>query len=204
MNKGYLCIVLHSHLPFVRHPEHENFLEEDWLYEAITETYIPLISVFEKLLSEGVDFRITMSLTPTLISMLEDSLLQERYLRHINRLIELGHKEVERTRWQPEFRSLAEMYLGRFYDARHIFEKYGRNLVRAFKSFQDAGKLEIITCGATHGFFPLMEVTRPSIRAQLKVAVSHYQKTFGRKPRGIWLPECGYILVTTSCLRKRG
>ena len=57
---------------------------------------------------------------------------------------------------------------------------------------QDAGKLEIITCGATHGFFPLMEVTRASIRAQVKVAVGHYERALGRKPLGIWLPECGY------------
>ena len=74
MHKGYLCIVLHSHLPYVRHPEHEDFLEEDWLYEAITETYIPLIAVFERLINDGVDFRVTISLTPTLISMLQDGL----------------------------------------------------------------------------------------------------------------------------------
>ena len=183
---------MHSHLPYVRHPEHENFLEEDWLYEAITETYIPLIVVFERLLNDGVDFRITISLTPTLISMLQDGLLQERYLRHINKLIELGHKEVDRTRWQGELNHLAHMYLGRFYEARNIFEKYNRNLVSAFKAFQDAGKIEIITCGATHGYFPLMEVVRPSIKAQIKVAASHYERTFGRKPKGIWLPECGY------------
>ncbi|MEI6631339.1 MAG: 1,4-alpha-glucan branching protein domain-containing protein [bacterium] len=192
MNKGYLCLVLHSHLPFVRHPEHEDFLEEDWLYEAMTETYIPLILVFERLLSDKVDFRLTISLTPTLISMLGDNLLQERYLKHINKLIELAHKEVERTRWQPEFNNLANMYLARFYEARNVFERYNRNLVLAFKAFQDAGNLEIITCGATHGFFPLMDVTKPSIRAQVKVAASHYEKVFGRKARGIWLPECGY------------
>src|SRR4030042_4088525 len=118
MNKGYLCLVLHGHLPFVRHPEYEDFLEEDWLYEAITETYIPLIEVFEGLLNDRVDFRLTMSLTPTLISMLTDPLLQERYLRHINRLIELAHKEVERTRWQHEFQALAIMYLNNFCQAR--------------------------------------------------------------------------------------
>jgi 1,4-alpha-glucan branching enzyme len=95
---GYVLLVLHAHLPFVRHPEHARFLEEEWLYEAITETYIPLIDTFERLINEQVDFRITMSLTPTLISMLSDPLLQERYLRHINQLIELAHKEVERTR----------------------------------------------------------------------------------------------------------
>ena len=39
---------LHAHLPFVRHPEYEDFLEEDWLYEAISETYLPLLRVFDR------------------------------------------------------------------------------------------------------------------------------------------------------------
>jgi len=188
----------------VRHPEHENFLEEDWLYEGITETYIPLILLFERLLNDGVDFRLTMSLSPTLISMLGDRLLQDRYIKHINRLIELAHREVERTRWQPEFQHLANMYLGRFYECRNTFERYHRNLADAFKSFQDAGKLEIITCGATHGYLPLMEVVRPSIRAQIKVAVSHYEKALGAKPRGIWLPECGFVPGFDELLKEAG
>jgi len=204
VNKGYLCLVLHCHLPYVRHPEHENFLEEDWLYEGITETYIPLILLFERLLNDGVDFRLTMSLSPTLISMLGDRLLQDRYIKHINRLIELAHREVERTRWQPEFQHLANMYLGRFYECRNTFERYHRNLADAFKSFQDAGKLEIITCGATHGYLPLMEVVRPSIRAQIKVAVSHYEKALGAKPRGIWLPECGFVPGFDELLKEAG
>ena len=63
MPKGYLSIVLHAHLPYVRHPEHDRFLEEEWFYEAITETYIPLIKTYRALVRDGVDFRITMSLT---------------------------------------------------------------------------------------------------------------------------------------------
>jgi len=204
MNKGYLCIVLHSHLPFVRHPEHEDFLEEDWFYEAITETYIPLILVFERLINDKVDFRITASLTPTLISMFCDPLLQERYLKHINQLIELAHKEVERTRWQPQFNNLAQMYLARFYEARSVFERYDRNLTVAFRGFQDAGKMEIITCGATHGFFPLMDVCRASVKAQVRVAADHYQKMFGRRPRGIWLPECAYNPGDDEILKQEG
>src|SRR4030042_6668077 len=160
MHKGYLCLVLHSHLPYVRHPEYEDFLEEDWLYEAITETYIPLILALERLQNDKIDFRLTMSLSPTLISMLTDSLLQERYLRHINRLIELGHKETERTRWQPEFQYLAQMYLDNFYKARDTFERFKRNLTTPFKNLQDMGKLEIVTCGATHGYFPLMDICK--------------------------------------------
>jgi len=192
MHKGYLSLILHGHLPYVRHPEHEDFLEENWLYEAITETYLPLIEVLERLVNDKVDFRITLSLTPTLISMLSDSLLQERYLKHINKLIELAHREVERTRWQPEFQALAIMYLNEFCKARDAFERFKRNLVAVFKSLQDSGKVEIITSGATHAYFPLMDTCRESVRAQIRVAVSHYESVFGRKPNGIWLPECGY------------
>lgn len=204
MNKGYLCLILHGHLPFVRHPEHEDFLEEDWLYEAITETYIPLIDVFERLLNDKVNFRLTVSLTPTLISMLSDSLLQERYFKHINKLIELAHKEVERTRWQPEFQALAIMYLNNLCKARDIFEKFKRNLITAFKNLQDSGNIEIITCAATHGFFPLMETCRESVRAQVKVAASHYESIFGRRPKGIWLPECGYQPGHDEILKEAG
>jgi 1,4-alpha-glucan branching enzyme len=204
MEKGYLSLVLHGHLPFVRHPEFEDFLEEDWFYEAITETYIPLILVFEKLLQDGVDFRVTMSITPTLLSMFCDGLLQDRYLKHINKLIELAHKEIERTRWQPEFYQLALMYLNDFTAARETFYRYNRNLGNAFKAFQDAGKVEIITCGATHGFFPLMDVCKESIKAQVRVAVSHYEKFFGRKPKGIWIPECGYNPGDDVILKEAG
>ena len=204
MLKGYLCLVLHGHLPYVRHPEHEDFLEEDWFYEAITETYIHLITVFERLARDKINFSMTMSLTPTLASMLMDSLLQERYLRHLNKLIELAHKEVERTRWTPEFQNLALMYVNLFVSARELFERYNRNLVLAFKRFQDSGNLEIITCGATHGYFPLMDVAKASIRAQVKVAVSHYEKIFDRKPKGMWLPECGYHPGDDEILKEAG
>src|ERR1700704_5295351 len=103
MPAGYLALVLHAHLPFVRHPEHEFFLEERWLFEAITETYLPLIDIYDSLLADQVPFRITMSITPPLASMLMDPLLQERYMRHINQLIELSEKEVARTKHDPAF-----------------------------------------------------------------------------------------------------
>src|SRR3954452_9259053 len=106
MPLGYLSLVLHAHLPFVRHPEYEDFLEEDWLYEAITETYIPLLDVFESLDHDGVDWRVTMSRSPTLAAMLSDPLLQTRYLRHLDNLLALATKELERTRFDPTFHRL--------------------------------------------------------------------------------------------------
>lgn len=194
MPKGYLSLVLHAHLPFVRHPEYDDFLEEDWFYEAITETYIPLINMMDGLLNDGVDFRLTMSMTPPLCSMLLDPLLQQRYIRNLDKCIELSIKEIDRTQHDQPFQELAWFYHNRLQDCRHVFcEKYGRNLVGAFRKFQDTGKLEIITCGATHGFLPLMAEYPEAIRAQIMIARDHYRECFGRDPRGIWLPECAYV-----------
>ncbi len=92
---GYVALVLHAHLPFVRHPESDYVLEEEWLYEAITETYIPLLQVFEGLKRDGIDFKMTMSMTPPLVSMLRDPLLQERYEEHLGKLEELIAKEID-------------------------------------------------------------------------------------------------------------
>jgi 1,4-alpha-glucan branching enzyme len=203
--KGYLCLVLHAHLPYVRHPEHEYFLEEDWLFEAITETYIPLIQVMERLRHDEVPFRLTMSISPTLAGMLSDSLLQDRYLRHLEKLIELSEKEIERTRWMPEFHPLAQRYNQLFLESRDIFQdRYGRNLLNAFRTFQDAGVLEILTCGVTHGYLPLMRAHRAVWRGQIQLAANDYQRHFGRPPRGIWLPECGYEVGVEEILQEVG
>ncbi|MCX5685899.1 MAG: DUF1957 domain-containing protein [Candidatus Omnitrophica bacterium] len=206
MLKGYLAIVLHAHLPYVRHPEFEDFLEEDWLFEAITETYIPLIKVMDGLARDRIDYKLTISLSPTLMSMLIDPHLQSKYVKHLEKLIELSGKEIDRTRWDDRFNRLAHMYHSEFLDARRIFvHEYQSNLVNAFKRFQELGGLEVIACCATHGYLPLMEVERKaSVRAQVRVGAELYQKLFGRKPLGMWLPECGYNPGDDEILKKEG
>jgi 1,4-alpha-glucan branching enzyme len=205
MPLGYLSLVLHAHLPFVRHPEYDDFLEEDWLYEAITETYIPLLGVFDGLERDGVDWRMTMSVTPTLAAMLADPLLQYRYVRHIDNLISLSAKEVERTRWSPEYHPLAQMYNRMFNRCREVFvNQYNHNLLNGFRRFFNTGKLEIITCGATHGFLPLMEVNENARKAQVEIGCREFERHFGRRPQGIWLAECGYALGVDRLLRDAG
>lgn len=202
---GYLSLVLHAHLPFVRHPEYPDFLEEDWLYEAISETYIPLLMAFNHLRDEGVKFRLTMSMTPPLCEMLSDQLLQERYVRHIEKLCELAEKEVERTRKEaPNFHSAALMYRRHFNECREIFDgKYKRNIIEGFRDLQDSGHLEIITCCATHGFLPLMS-NETAKRAQIQIARANYIKHFHRPPRGIWLAECAFNPGDDAYLHEAG
>lgn len=203
--KGYVSFILHAHLPFIHHPESENYLEEQWLYEAISETYIPLLQNFKKLEEEKVDFRITMSLTPPLLSMLDNKLLQKRYIKYLKKHIELSKKEVIRTQSDSRLNALSQYYLDRYTNDLKIFQKeYKCNLIDAFKHFQDVGVLEIITCGATHGYFPILYVNEKTVRAQIAVGVQTYKKYFGRAPRGIWLPECGYIPQADQYLREFG
>lgn len=204
VEKGYLSLVLHAHLPFVRHPEHDYFLEENWLYEAITETYVPLIRMYEGLERDGIPFRLTMSLTPPLISMLQDELLQSRYLKHIDLLIELASKEIDRTKHHQPFQDLAHYYYDLFIKTKETFLKYHCDLIQAFKHFQDAGYLELITCGATHGFLPFSHRTKGSVRGQITTAARHYEKALGRRPQGIWLPECGYYPGVDQFLADEG
>jgi len=189
---GYLSIVLHAHLPFVRHPEHEKFLEESWLFEAVTETYLPLIHVIHGWRRDRLAARITLSLSPTLCSMLLDPLLCGRYAKHLDGLVDLAEKEIHRTHWDRQFRDLAWMYHHKFCQARATWRHYAGNLVAAFRQFQDEGLVEIITTAATHALLPLMAGHPPSIRAQIMTARDHYRRCFGRDPRGIWLPECAY------------
>jgi 1,4-alpha-glucan branching enzyme len=203
MASGYLALVLHAHLPFVRHIEYPEFLEEDWLFEAMTETYIPLIAMCDDLFSRGATFKFTMSLTPPLLEMLSDSALQARYEKRLVKLVELAHREVARTAGQPEHR-VAVMYRDRFVAAHRIFvERCRYNLVSAFAEIQRRGNIEIIASCATHAILPLLE-TSNGVRAQIRIGVENYKKHFGVSPRGFWLPECAYSQPVEEYLREAG
>lgn len=203
-NQGYLSIVLHAHLPFVRHPEHEKFLEENWLFEAITESYLPLLQTMEGWCQDGVKWRLTLTLSPTLCSMLLDPLLQDRYERYLDGLMELSEKELHRTHWDKGYHELAQMYHHRLTALRHIYRASRRNLIEAFRKFQDSGRLEIITSAATHALLPLLANSKPSLRAQILVARDHYRACFGCDPKGIWLPECAYCEEVDPLLQEAG
>lgn len=187
---GALALVLHAHLPYVRHPDFAEFMEEDWLFEAITETYLPLLDVFEALDADGLPLRITMTLSPPLCEMLADPLLQQRYLRHLANLVQLAEKEANRLEGSPSEKA-ARLYLETLTLHLARYQADELQLLPRFKRLQDKGLLEIVTCCGTHGFLPLM-ATEAAVRAQLVVAVQSYERHFGCRPRGIWLAECGY------------
>ncbi len=203
--KGFFAPILHAHLPFVRHPEFEDCLEEDWLFEAITETYLPLLQMMERLERDGCGFRLTMVFTPSLCGMLRDPLLMERYERHLDGLIELTEKEVERTRTSADFHHVARMYNTKLIACRKTWrDDWKRDVLAGFAAFQDKGFLEIITCCATHGYLPLLRESPKAVRAQIMVGRDEYERHFGRPPRGIWLPECGFYPGVDEFVKEAG
>ena len=206
MPAGYWCPVLHAHLPYVRHPEYPEFLEEDWFFEALSETYVPLVRVLDGLLQDGVDYRLTMTLSPPLLSMMQDDLLVGRYHRYLDRLVDLSHREVERTQAHDHrFAEVARFYAHEFTDIRRIFrETYSSDIVRAFRKHRDAGQAgdhhlrRHPRLPAPHG-----DGAPGGARAD-PGGGDHYRKVLGRDPSGIWLPECGYYPGVEEHLREGG
>ncbi|MCC8179308.1 MAG: DUF1957 domain-containing protein [Planctomycetes bacterium] len=205
MPKGYIAIVLHAHLPYVRHPEHDNFLEEMWYYEALAETYLPLLRILGRLEDDGVGYNLLLSLSPTLVSMMEDDLLGSRFVRHVEKIIRLADREAERAAADPVRERIARFYSDFYRDSLFWFDEMcGRRPARAFAKLAGYGNLDIMTCGATHGFLPILQQNPGAVRAQVQEACRYHQSVFGAAPEGIWLPECAYYPGVETVLAEEG
>ena len=193
MTQGKLIFVLHSHLPYViSHGKWPHGM--DWINEAAAETYIPLLQAFERLISEGISPRITIGLTPVLSEMLADDVFKDEFDGYLDQKIEgAGFDAGEFYRIGDNQRhDIARMWEDFYRNIKTYFdEKINRDITGAFKRLQDGGYIEIITCAATHGYLPLLGEDT-AVQAQVKLGVDTYEKRYGRKPNGIWLPECAY------------
>src|SRR5437016_3463808 len=189
---GYVTFTLHSHLPYVvNHGTWPHGME--WLHEAAAETYLPLLRVFGDLEQQNLALNANVNLSPILLEQLSHPVFKEEFPKYLQRKIQAAIKDGEDFKRQGDSHS-AEVagFWGRFYEQtlRHFDELHG-DIIKGFAHFYESGAIEIITCGATHGYFPLLG-TDASIRAQVRTGVDTHRRFFGRKPRGIWLPECGY------------
>jgi 1,4-alpha-glucan branching enzyme len=186
MPNGYFSLILHAHLPYVRHNE-ANRLEERWVYEAMTETYIPLIWVLE---NQPEPISWTLSFSPPLLELLSDPVIQKRYLEHLNLTQSLLKKERNRSESNQEL-EVIQFYEKRYNKIMDTYQKYDCQIIQAFKAFMREGKLNCITTSATHAFLPYL-ATNQAVIAQVRGGIAAFEKHFGEKPLGFWLPECAY------------
>jgi 1,4-alpha-glucan branching enzyme len=190
---GAFQFVLHSHLPYCRMAGRWPHGEE-WIHEALAETYLPLLDALYDLLEQGVAARLTVSLTPVLVEQLADADVCAHFVEYVDEEIAVATKDIDRfaQAGEAQLQALAEYYRGYYEHCRDSFlNRYQSDVVGAFRRLQDAGCIEISTCAATHGYLPLLS-RDSSIYAQVRTAVASYTRHFGRPPRTIWLPECAY------------
>jgi 1,4-alpha-glucan branching enzyme len=189
---GHVTFALHSHLPYVvNHGTWPHGME--WLHEAAAETYLPLLRVMAELEQQGLALKANVNLSPILLEQLSHPVFKDEFPKYLLRKVQAAQKDAEDFALQGERHMIdvARFWQGFYTQALRQFDDLGSDIIRGFRHFYDSGAIEIITCGATHGYFPLLG-TDASIRAQVRTGVETHQRFFGRKPRGIWLPECGY------------
>ncbi len=189
---GFLTFTLHAHLPYVvNHGTWPHGIE--WLHEAAAETYLPLLRVLGRLEKDGIGLNCNLNISPILLEQLAHPVFQAEFPKYVERKIVAARED------EAVFTSTGELHLAEtarfwhkfFSDALNDFEALDRNIIQGFRYFNDKGLIDIITCGATHGYMPLLG-TDESVRAQVRTAVNAHQRHIGKHPKGIWAPECGY------------
>jgi len=183
---GQLAIVLHAHLPYVRKNEKYS-LEEDWLFQAILECYIPLLQSIESSKNENpLNTKLTISLSPTLLSLQNNKKIQETFPSWIETrndfLNELPQEEKNASAFLMN--NLNDKYL--------YWQKCSGNLIEKYRVLNNSGNLDILTCAATHGYLPILRENPETVLGQINTAIRSHEVIFGSRPLGIWLPECAY------------
>ena len=200
-----ISLVLHAHLPFIREfngaDDLDHAAEEVWFFEALSETYIPLLQMFDRLENSRIPFRLGLAISPLLCQMLGDELLLKKYLAYTDKQIEFGKQEMERTAGMGSMHKLAKLYFDRIVDQRIVFaERYESNILKVIDFYRRKGKIEILAGPATHAFLPFHN-SPEAIQAQIETALPYYRQHFGSCPYGFWLPELGWSAAVEPYLR---
>lgn len=200
---SHLILALHGHLPFIHHPEHDRFLEEDWLFEGVADCYLPLLQMLDGWERDGVNASFTLGLSPPLLTMLDTPLLRERTVRALGARVSLASRYLSTLSADHEFRAAVQFSLEENGRALDRFEAAKRDLPAAFAHHHHAGRVELMSCGATHGLMPVL-LDEASLEAQVNEAVKTHRRILGFAPRGMWLPECGVTPMAFPILARHG
>ncbi len=189
-----VAFVLHGHLPWVRgHGTHP--CGEEWLFQSWAETYLPLLAGLERLAEEGARDVLTLGLTPVLAEQMEDprlladfhGWLGRRPLDLAHTVSRYGQSDRDRLRptWAAHWRHL-QWLLARFEAG-----PARTGLVAPLRDLADAGVIQLLGGPPAHPYLPLID--RPEVlQAHLADGMARSSRALGRRPAGVWTPECGY------------
>ena len=130
--------------------------------------------------------KLTIGLSPTLLSLLSDQDLKQRFPQWLNERLDLL------PRADLSLRAGAEHLTATIERHQRVWLSCNGDLIQRFAALQRQGVVDLLTCGATHGYLPLLRHHPEAVRGQLRTAVREHQRLVGERPLGIWLPECAY------------
>lgn len=188
---GLFALMLHCHIPYCRKSGVWPAGEE-WLFEAMNETYVPLLQVLRGFQIDGLRPGIMIGVVPVLAEQLADPYLKQRFVEYLEDRIRRAEQDCHRFRGNPENLRIAEYWVERLRNNFNAFNHFFyQDILGTLKWLQEEGVVEVLTSAATHGFLPLLE-SDSSVFSQIRIGVDTYRKYFGRSPKGFWLPECAY------------
>ncbi len=183
---GTFCLVLHSHLPWLAH--HGAWpVGEEWLYQAWAHSYLPVTDMLSRLASEGRRDVLTLGVTPVLAAQLDDPYC----LRGMHDWLGGWALRAQLAGTRPDLGDLGQREHRAATAAIEDFERRWRHGGSAvLRPLVDSGVIELLGGPLTHPFQPLLD---PALRdLGLAEGLADTAHRLGRRPAGIWAPECGY------------
>ncbi len=189
--KGLLTICLNAHLPFTRFTSSNELFQERWLFETILESYLPMMAAFYRLVSDRISFKVLLSVSPMLLTMLQDEVIQTKFVFYVRHRLERAEQEVERTKGTL-YEAMAKHYLSLLEQYEALYRMMGGDFVGCLAKAEEQGWVELITTGATSMFLPIYAQFPQAINAQISTSVSYYKQQFHGQVRGFFIPYCAY------------
>ncbi|MBR4321010.1 1,4-alpha-glucan branching protein domain-containing protein [Treponema sp.] len=201
-----LVLTIIAHQGYIRHENEGDYaLQNDILFSALSQTYLPLLDMFHRFENEGIDFKLAMVLSPSLCSLLDDEMIKGQYVRWLEKRIALGEKEVIRLSADEKLLENAKSCLAKAKkDLADFVQLYSQNLLKEFAYFSEKGNLELLSTCGTYAFLPHYGDMTEILNAQVEVGLYSHRHYFGSNPDGFYLPFMGYTPGIEKVLRSYG
>lgn len=192
------AIVLHAHLPFAD----PDSLEERWAFEAVLECYLPLVDLLRRLEHEGVPTPLTLSVSPTLMALLDAEAFRDRFGQHLDALE--AFLDTEGPRLSADYAHLPGYYRSRVSAQRTLWNALDRSIVTELHRLAKRGAITLCTTALTHAYLPAWLPFPQATKLQVQLAQATFARRFNEPSQGFFLPECGYTPAIGALLGAQG
>ncbi|MCE7882626.1 MAG: DUF1957 domain-containing protein [Actinobacteria bacterium ATB1] len=189
---GHFVLVLHTHLPWLKGAGRWP-VGEEWLFQAWGEAYIPVLELLESQRELGRRGVLTLGLTPPILCQLEDADLIARFREWLGfAMLRCEMLAANAADWPDTQtrRDAAGFWWNRYRNVLRFLDAREGCLVPTLRALAEDGVIEILGGPLTHPYLPLLD--SETVRAQLRLGLDVHEAVLGRRPEGIWLPECAY------------